>query len=410
MSSTPSSITCSPGPKSAAAIPASLSMGGSNMGGDGIAANVIQIAGCLENQRGQDLDVSGLPKAEVTTMAGGACTHALQAAIEGKDATYTYRNLMVDMGKILSAGKYTQVPSLSSSQPFNLDAPVAIRPETAARARSLLIGINYKGQGRGELKGCHNDVAKVQEWIGKRGFSADPESQRVLMDDGVATSPTKANIWSALQWLVEGAQPGDALFVHFSGHGGQVGNEDGLGFDQTLIPVDHKKAGSILDEDILSRVIMPLPKGVDMFCVMDCCHSGSIMDLPYTVTVDASTGAALSAGQVQQLGRNQVFLNKGMRRGMGGGLAKKAGATLSKLGQKAQQVEGTKLGGLAMIGGCAVCMIDACDLLGDSDLGDGTSAPGAGTGCMMCCAGLCSCFMDVTDFLGDSQAGGGDAA
>jgi len=341
-------------------------------------------------------------------MAGGACTHALQAAFEGKDATYTYRNLMVDMGKILSEGKYTQVPSLSSSKPFNLDAPVAVRPETATRARSLLIGINYKGQGRGELKGCHNDVAKVQEWIGKRGFSADPESQRVLMDDGVATSPTKANIWSALQWLVEGAQPGDALFVHFSGHGGQVQDEEGLEFDQSLIPIDHKTAGSILDEDILSRVIKPLPKGVDMFCVMDCCHSGSIMDLPYTVTVDSSTGAALSAGQMQNLGRNQVFLNKGMRRavpGMPGGLARKAGDTLKSLGEKAAKLEGTKLGGLAMIGGCALCMVDACDLLGDSDSPGGSDAPGAKTGCMMCCAGVCSCCMDVTDFLGDSQQG-----
>lgn len=30
--------------------------------------------------------------------------------------------------------------------------------------RALLIGINYTG-GKGELKGCHNDVAQMKEYI-----------------------------------------------------------------------------------------------------------------------------------------------------------------------------------------------------------------------------------------------------
>ena len=31
--------------------------------------------------------------------------------------------------------------------------------------RALLIGINYKGCGAGELKGCHNDVEQMREYI-----------------------------------------------------------------------------------------------------------------------------------------------------------------------------------------------------------------------------------------------------
>lgn len=31
--------------------------------------------------------------------------------------------------------------------------------------KALLIGINYKGCGAGELKGCHNDVASMKEYI-----------------------------------------------------------------------------------------------------------------------------------------------------------------------------------------------------------------------------------------------------
>ena len=31
--------------------------------------------------------------------------------------------------------------------------------------KALLIGINYVGCGAGELKGCHNDVASMKEYI-----------------------------------------------------------------------------------------------------------------------------------------------------------------------------------------------------------------------------------------------------
>mmetsp|Transcript_35669 Transcript_35669/g.69881 ORF Transcript_35669/g.69881 Transcript_35669/m.69881 type:complete len:495 (-) Transcript_35669:254-1738(-) len=383
-------------------LPAPVSMGGP--AGHGIEANVIQIAGCLDTQECQDIDISGLPLTSGASKAGGACTHAMHAALDGKGAGYTYRNLLVDMGQILRKGQYTQVPQLSTSHPCELDAPVVIRPAAATRIKSLLIGINYKGQGRGELQGCHNDVKKVQQRIASLGFSSDPSSQLVLMDDGAATPPTKANIWAAFEWLTKDAQPGDAFYVHFSGHGGQVKDMDGDGFDQTMIPVDHKTAGTILDDDILDYVIKPLPKGVNMFSVMDCCHSGSIMDLPYVLTVDATTGAALSAGEVKQLGQNQVFLNKGLRRsGPGGKLASTAGDFLTKMGQKASQAEGTKLGGLAILGGCGLCIADCFDLLGDSDQQGGNSMPGAGTGAVMCAAGLCSCCMDVTDFMGDSK-------
>jgi hypothetical protein len=47
------------------------------------------------------------------------------------------------------------------------------------------------------------------------------------MDDGKHTSPTKANILKAYRKLIKRAQPGDAVFCHFSGHGGQVKDKDG---------------------------------------------------------------------------------------------------------------------------------------------------------------------------------------
>ena len=62
----------------------------------------------------------------------------------------------------------------------------------------------------------------MQQWITGHGYDSSAGAQQILMDDGIHTPPTKANIWAAMQWLIKGAQPGDALFFHFSGHGGQV--------------------------------------------------------------------------------------------------------------------------------------------------------------------------------------------
>lgn len=50
---------------------------------------------------------------------------------------------------------------------------------------------------------------------------------QILMDDDEHTSPTKANILKAYRKLIKSAEPGDAVFCHFSGHGGQVKDKDG---------------------------------------------------------------------------------------------------------------------------------------------------------------------------------------
>jgi hypothetical protein len=117
----------------------------------------------------------------------------------------------------------------------------------------------------------------------------EDENITILMDDGAHTEPTYKNILAAYHELVSSAKAGDAIFCHYSGHGGKVRDDDGDeadGYDETLVPVDFNAAGQIRDDDIFSALIGPMPAGVTLTSVMDCCHSGTVLDLPYVFKAD----------------------------------------------------------------------------------------------------------------------------
>lgn len=103
--------------------------------------------------------------------------------------------------------------------------------------------------------GCHNDVKNVKKYLTEvQGFS---ESEMlILMDDGRSHPPTKRNIEDSFSRMCQYSQAGDVVFVHYSGHGGRVvdtsGDEED-GYDSTLIPVDFKNAGQIVDDDSTYR-------------------------------------------------------------------------------------------------------------------------------------------------------------
>jgi hypothetical protein len=66
----------------------------------------------------------------------------------------------------------------------------------------------------------------MKEYImSEHGFKK--KYMKILMDDDEHTSPTKSNILKAYRNLIKRAKPGDAVFCHFSGHGGQVEDLDG---------------------------------------------------------------------------------------------------------------------------------------------------------------------------------------
>ena len=86
----------------------------------------------------------------------------------------------------------------------------------------------------------------------------------------------------SLSWLVEGCRAGDSLVFYFSVHGlrqPDFNNDEHDGYDETICPVDFMEEGMILDNDINSTIVWPLPKGVTLHAIVDACHSGTILDL-----------------------------------------------------------------------------------------------------------------------------------
>lgn len=100
-----------------------------------------------------------------------------------------------------------------------------VPPNANGTRRAVLIGINYVGQPNG-LSGCHNDVRNIKEYLERvQGFQE--KNMLILMDDGQHHAPTRKNIMDAFERLVQYSQPGDVLFIHYSGHGGQVVDTSG---------------------------------------------------------------------------------------------------------------------------------------------------------------------------------------
>jgi len=147
--------------------------------------------------------------------------------------------------------------------------------------RALLVGINYPGTDHA-LRGCVNDVMRMNDIIVNHFGFTDPNNRRILTD----ASATTDAILERLEWLVKGAKAGDVLFFHYSGHGSQLLNKnygadqdhepDGL--DEIICPVDLNWRDKVVRDDQMKAIFDKVPAGVNLTVILDCCHSGGGLD------------------------------------------------------------------------------------------------------------------------------------
>lgn len=141
-----------------------------------------------------------------------------------------------------------------------------------AAARALLIGVNDYIEVP-DLRGAINDVEMMREIIVTR-FGFAPADIEVVTD----ANATRAGILAAFDRLAARTQPGDLVYIHYSGHGSQVtdlnGDEDDK-MDETLVPHDGRTPGvpDITDDELGDK--LDALRAETVVIVLDSCHAGT---------------------------------------------------------------------------------------------------------------------------------------
>ena len=144
--------------------------------------------------------------------------------------------------------------------------------------KALLVGINYLNTPY-ELNGCINDVLFVKDHLIK-DMHFKNENIVVLRDNDSKNMPTYGNILEKLNNLIKNSNQHDNIYIHFSGHGTFIqdqNNDEKDGKDEVFVPVNYEQG--FISDDVLFSIVSKTKTNVLM--VFDCCHSGSLCDLPY---------------------------------------------------------------------------------------------------------------------------------
>ena len=136
------------------------------------------------------------------------------------------------------------------------------------------------------LCGCFKIHAQKDFIVNVHNFPESTDMMTVLLDDGDHKPPTFLNIIDAFKSLSEESQPGDTVFVQFSGHGGRVlhaagHDSENESYDEVIVPTDFETCGLIRDTLVFKTLLAPMRYGVTVTLLIDCCDNGMVMELPY---------------------------------------------------------------------------------------------------------------------------------
>ena len=160
---------------------------------------------------------------------------------------------------------------------------------------ALLIGIDgYKpNQLYKSLKGAVRDINLVETFL-KQTLQIPSERIRKLTSPNLADTallearsaqeqPTYENIVNAFSDITEIAQPGEQVYIHYSGHGGRATTvyptlkQGSKQQDECIVPMDigDTEAGRYLrDVEIATLLKRLTDKGLLLTVVLDSCHAG----------------------------------------------------------------------------------------------------------------------------------------
>jgi hypothetical protein len=147
--------------------------------------------------------------------------------------------------------------------------------------RALIIGINYNEDQikEDDLQGCVNDMNNINEFLQNKCHFMEEDIHTLTNSEA-----TRERIQDELTDLVvfSHKNPGSEIWLSYSGHGSNVTSykEDDLK-SEVICPSDYATSGMITDTWMQDNFVMGLEKTTKVFALMDCCNSGSNLNLPY---------------------------------------------------------------------------------------------------------------------------------
>jgi hypothetical protein len=164
----------------------------------------------------------------------------------------------------------------------------------AAKGISLHLGLNavspkHYGGWSGNLNACEADAEDMAEIAKRKGFSS------TLL---LTSKATREQVLSGLNQAAKDLQAGDFFFLTYSGHGGQLPDQNGDeddGEDETWCLFD----GELVDDELYSAW-SKFAKGVRILVLSDSCHSGTVVKFAYYQgTVRSRTASVTDTEQIR---------------------------------------------------------------------------------------------------------------
>ncbi|MEG5066412.1 caspase family protein [Microcoleus sp. B3-A4] len=169
---------------------------------------------------------------------------------------------------------------------------MADKPDKKLNFYALLIGIDYYLPNRlyKNLKGAVRDINLVASYLSQtlkipseRIFRLTSPNPEVAETIGTKDSePTYENIVAKFNAITEIAQPGEQVYIYYSGHGGRAttiypelrGGADQ--YDEGIVPMDvgDREGRYLRDVELTTLLKRMTDKGLIVTVIIDSCHSG----------------------------------------------------------------------------------------------------------------------------------------
>lgn len=168
--------------------------------------------------------------------------------------------------------------------------------ESASILHVLLIGIDSYKPNRlfKDLRGAVQDINLVETFLKEtlnvspdrihKLISPNPKDTTIADVRAAGEEPTYENIVKAFDRITQTAQPGEQVYIHYSGHGGRIktiypnlkqGNREQT--DEGIVPMDigdTPEGRYIRDVEMTTLLKRMTDKGLIVTVVLDCCNSG----------------------------------------------------------------------------------------------------------------------------------------